>query len=347
MSGVQVRWDSPVAAVGGKHYKKVVKATGVETVGDLLGIFPRRYVRKGSLSELEDLQEGDLLSFVGEVVSSNQRTYQDKRTHRTAYRLEVRVRAQGGSLALTYFDRQKGAADWRTGELAVGRVGMFSGRLKWFNGNWQLTNPDSRMYGVAAEDAYASMPDLIPVYSSIAGVNPWHLEETVALALDLVDDVPDVLPPDVRAAEDLIDVAQALRWIHRPDSWAQKVSAETRLKYDEAFVAQTVLARRRAAVEATVANPRPGAPGGILDRFDARLPFTRPRASVRWGRRSPTSSGRAPDAPAAAGRGRFGQDRRRPARHAPGGRLRWPGGAPGPDRGARPAAPALHHRHAR
>ena len=275
MSGVQVRWDSPVAAVGGKHYKKVVKATGVETVGDLLGIFPRRYVRKGSLSELEDLQEGDLLSFVGEVVSSNQRTYQDKRTHRTAYRLEVRVRAQGGSLALTYFDRQKGAADWRTGELAVGRVGMFSGRLKWFNGNWQLTNPDSRMYGVAAEDAYASMPDLIPVYSSIAGVNPWHLEETVALALDLVDDVPDVLPPDVRAAEDLIDVAQALRWIHRPDSWAQKVSAETRLKYDEAFVAQTVLARRRAAVEATVANPRPGAPGGILDRFDERLPFTR------------------------------------------------------------------------
>ena len=69
MAGVQVRWDSPVAAVGGKHCKKIVKATGVETVGDLLGIFPRRYVRKGSLSELEDLNEGDLLSLVGEVVS--------------------------------------------------------------------------------------------------------------------------------------------------------------------------------------------------------------------------------------------------------------------------------------
>ena len=51
MTGVQVRWDSPVAAVGGKHYKKIVKATVVETVGDLLGIFPRRYVRKGALSD--------------------------------------------------------------------------------------------------------------------------------------------------------------------------------------------------------------------------------------------------------------------------------------------------------
>jgi ATP-dependent DNA helicase RecG len=270
---VQVSWDSPVAAVGGKHYKKIVKATGVETVGDLLGIFPRRYVRKGSLSELEELREGDLLSLVGEVVSSQQKTYQDKRTHRTAYRLEVRVRAQDGSLSLTYFDRQRHTADWRTDELAIGRVGLFSGRLKWFNGQWQLTNPDSRMYGAAAEDAYAAMPDLIPIYSSAAAVNTWQLEETIATALDLVADIPDVLPTAVREAEELIGVDQALRWIHRPDNWGQKVAAEKRLKYDEAFVAQTVLARRRAAIEATVANPRPGAPGGILDRFDERLPF--------------------------------------------------------------------------
>jgi ATP-dependent DNA helicase RecG len=272
-AGVQVTWDSPVAAVGGKHVDKVIKATGVETVGDLLGLFPRRYVRKGSLSELEDLREGDLLSLVGEVVSCAQKTYQDRRTHRTAYRLEVRVRAEGGSLLLTYFDRQKGTADWRARELAQGRVGLFNGRLKWFNREWQLTNPDSRMYGEAAEDAYASMPDLIPLYSSIAGVNPWHLEQTIATALDLVEDIPDVLPPAVREAEDLIEVAQALRWIHRPDTWGQKVKAADRLKYDEAFVTQTLLAQRRAAIEGTVANPRPGSPGGIRDRFDERLPF--------------------------------------------------------------------------
>ena len=119
MAGVQVRWDSPIAAVGGKHTSKVVKATGVQTVGDLLGIFPRHYVRKGSLSELEDLQEGDLLSLVGEVVSSAQKPYQDRRTHRTMYRLEVRVRAEGGSLLLTYFDRQKHTADWRLKEAST------------------------------------------------------------------------------------------------------------------------------------------------------------------------------------------------------------------------------------
>jgi ATP-dependent DNA helicase RecG len=270
---VEVGWDSRVAAVGGKHAKKIVEATGVETVGDLLGIFPRRYVRKGSLSELEELNEGDILSLVGEVVSSVQKTYQDRRTHRTAYRLEVRVRAEDGTLLLTYFDKHKSTADWRaTKELPQGSVGVFSGRLKWFNNQWQLTNPASRMYGGDGDDV-AEMPDLIPLYASVSGVNTWQFEDTIRLALDLVEDVPEVLPGSVREREELIEADQAFRWIHRPDTWAQKVSAEKRLKYDEAFVAQTVLARRRAAIEATVANPRPGQPGGILDRFDERLPF--------------------------------------------------------------------------
>ena len=275
--GVLVQWDSPVSAVGGKHHKKIVQATGVQTVGELVQVFPRSYVRKGALSELDTLVEGDMVSFVGEVVGSQQRSYQDRRTGRTAYRLEVRVRAENGSLALTYFDRAKHTADWRAQrELALGRVGLFSGRLRWFNNDWQLTNPDSRMYagpGGDADDTVASMPDLIPIYASTLGVTTWHLEQTIAMALDLLDRVPEVLPESVRREEDLLDAAQALRWIHRPDTWAQKVSAEKRLKYDEAFVAQTVLARRRMSIEATVANPRPGRPGVLLDQFDGRLPF--------------------------------------------------------------------------
>ncbi len=270
---VKVSWDSPVSMVGGKHYAKIIKATGVETVGDLLGIYPRRYVRKGSLSELEELTEGDILSLVGEVVSSEQKSYQDRRTHRTAYRLEVRVRAEDGSLLLTYFDKHRSTAEWRASkELPVGSVGVFSGRLKWFNQQWQLTNPASRMYGGTDGDL-AEMPDLIPLYASVAGVSTWHFEDTIRLALDLVDDVPELLPAQVREAEDLVMAGAALRWIHRPDTWAQKVSAEKRLKYDEAFLTQTVLARRRAAIVATEANPRPGGVGGILDQFDERLPF--------------------------------------------------------------------------
>lgn len=270
---VRVSWDSPLTSVTGKATTKVVKETGFQTVGDLLSHYPRSYVERGRLSDLGQLAEGDYLSLVGEIVHSEQKPYQDKRTNRTAYRLEVQVKAEDGSLALTYFDRALGTATWRTKELAVGRVGMFSGRLKWFNHHWQLTNPDSRMY-VEDGDALDKMPALIPIYKAAGKLNSWQIEETVGFALDLLDEVPEPLPDSVRAAEDLVSFAQALRWIHRPDDHRQLGAARKRLKYDEAFVTQAVLARRRAELRADPATPRPGRADGVLAEFDTRLPFT-------------------------------------------------------------------------
>jgi len=270
---VRVSWDSPLSTVTGKATTKVVKETGFATVGELLGHYPRSYVDRGRLSDLGELTEGDYLSLVGEIVHSEPKTYQDRRTHRTAYRLEVRVKAEDGSLAMTWFDRQAGAASWRAKQLAVGRVGMFSGRLKWFNGHWELNNPDSRMY-VEDGTALEAMPALIPIYRTVGKLNSWQIEETVGFALELLDEVPETLPGSVRSAEGLVGADQALRWIHRPDDHQQLGAARKRLKYDEAFVTQTVLARRRAELRADPATPRPGRAGGVLDRFDERLPFT-------------------------------------------------------------------------
>ena len=46
-----------------------------------------------------------------------------------------------------------------------------------------------------------------------------------------------------------------------------------RLRYDEAFVLQAILAQRRKSIEAMEATARPPRPGGLLAAFDARLPF--------------------------------------------------------------------------
>ena len=81
--------------------------------------------------------------------------------------------------------------------------------------------------------------------------------------------------------------------------------------------------RRAAAV-----HPDPGAGGGL---------------GRDHGRPGPAP----PDEPPAPGRGRLRQDAGRAAGHAPGRRLRRPGRAARADRGARPAAPPVDHRHAR
>ena len=273
---MRVGWDSPLSTIGGKQATKVVKETGFETVGELLGHYPRTYVDKGRLSELDDLVEGDLISLVGEVVRSELKTYNDRRTGRPAYRVLVQVKGEGGALAMTFFAKSRGVAEFHERLFRPGAVGMFSGRLKWFNNRWDLNNPNYRMYGAEgdAAEALAKMPDLIPVYPVIGKIDSWGLEELIGLALDLLEPAPDPLPAGLRAERDLIGIDEALRWIHRPDNHGELGAARKRLKFDEAFVTQTVLARRRATHRTDPATPRPGTTDGLLARFDERLPFT-------------------------------------------------------------------------
>src|SRR4051795_13060817 len=103
--------DSPVESVLGaardkkaaRRNERIVEGLGIRTVGDLLRHFPRRYLETGSLTSLEELKEDQLLTVVGEISSSQSRTYRDRRTGRLAYRQEVVLRTEGPSLQMSFF----------------------------------------------------------------------------------------------------------------------------------------------------------------------------------------------------------------------------------------------------
>ena len=84
--------DSPLTTVVGDKAakrKRIAEGLGLHTVGDLLRHFPRRYVKAGELTDVADLEPGEMLTVVGEIVESDLNTYQDRRTHRPAYRLDT------------------------------------------------------------------------------------------------------------------------------------------------------------------------------------------------------------------------------------------------------------------
>ncbi len=277
-----IRWDSKLATVAGAGATKIEKAFGYVTVGDLLSHYPRRWVDKGGLSELDEIVPDEHVTVIGRVARSQLHSYADRRRGGFAYRLEIVVATEHDQLSVTYFDKKKHLAEWRERRLAPGTTGLFSGKVGSFRGQLQLTNPQDHLFGdrdgVGGEDEAATywerLPQLITIYPATSTVQSWQLSDAIGLALDLVEDVPEVLPAEVRERHDFLSARQALRWLHRPDSWAQKEAAHRRLRFDEAFVTQTVLAQRRSALMAQAAEPRTGRVDGLLDRFDARLPFT-------------------------------------------------------------------------
>ena len=272
--------DSPVEVVLGdakpKKVKAVAEGLGLRTVGDLVLHFPRRYVKTGELTEVEGLHEGEMLVVVGRIARCERKQYTDRRTGRTAYRVEALLETDGPPLSMTFFAKAPHIAGWHEQRLVVGRRGIFQGKVGRFRDSWQLTNPQMVLMGQPGEDAaqlsLETLGELYPIYPLSAGVESWDLQRAVAFALSVVEDLPERLPEALREAEGLLDVRTALEWIHRPSDYGQVTRAQQRFRFEEALTTQLVLARRRRALQAQGARPRTGG-GGLLAAFDARLPF--------------------------------------------------------------------------
>ncbi len=274
--------DSPIETVLGDQTtkrKKIVEGLGLRTVGDLLDHVPRRYLKTGELTEVDELEQGQLLTVVGEIVKSEAKTYTDRRTGRPAYRLETVLSTGGPSLRMTFFAKKPHISGWQQRQLSVGRRGLFLGTVSSFQGSWQLTNPKMVLFGEGEEgDAggeaawIKDVGEYFPIYPLTKGVESWDLQRATTFARAVLDDVPELLPERVIEDYDLVPVRTAYDWIHAPDDLGQVARAQRRFRFAEALVAQLVLARRRAFIRTLGAEPRAGG-GGLLAAFDDRLPF--------------------------------------------------------------------------
>ncbi|HEU5006295.1 MAG TPA: ATP-dependent DNA helicase RecG [Jatrophihabitantaceae bacterium] len=260
--------DSPLSAiVGGRTSKPLEKAFGMRTVGDLLRHYPRRMAERGELTDLGSLRVDDEVTVLAEVRRCERKGIGKK------VRLEAEIGDGRGTLQLVFFGPR---SVWRERDLVPGTLALFSGKVGVFNRRRQLTHPDYmilRSDELAEQEADLYASRLIPVYPASAQIRSWAIANAVALALDSLDKIADPVPVEVRARHRLPDLDTAIRAMHRPDDRAQWFAARQRLKWDEALLVQLALAQRRALAAANPAVPRPPRPGGLLDAFDARLPF--------------------------------------------------------------------------
>ncbi|MFL6138039.1 MAG: ATP-dependent DNA helicase RecG [Frankiaceae bacterium] len=265
--------DEPLRRVLGEPTAKALaRHLDLRTVGDLLRHYPRRYEQRGELTPLADLQVDDDVTVLASVHDVTTRSMR----HRRGSLLEVVVTDGTGRLTLTFFNQA-----WRAKDLRAGRLGLFAGKVTEFRRVRQLTHPDYVLLddGIDASadpaDALAGQfaRALIPTYPSAAAIRSWNIAKAVATTLDSLDRFDDPLPGEVRERQGLVGLREALEGIHRPSSWDDVRAAKARLRFDEAFLLQVALARRRVEARRTPARPRPAGSGGLVGAFEARLPF--------------------------------------------------------------------------
>ncbi len=260
--------DSKLVGVLGDRTTKVLKDLyGYTTVGDLLHHYPRRYLVRGELSNISELNEGDEVTILAEVFSATSR-----RLHaRKGNILEVIVTDGSAKLSLTFFNQA-----WREKDLKVGKQGLFAGKVGVFNGKRQLAHPDYELIADgndvdAAVEGFAGK--YLPMYSASAKMPSWKIAQCIELAIGALDEVPDYLPESVREKYGYPTLHQALVQLHNPVDLDSAEKARQRLTFDEAFMLQLLLLTRRKELKNLDAVARPAQAGGLLEAFDASLPF--------------------------------------------------------------------------
>ncbi|MDS2171564.1 ATP-dependent DNA helicase RecG [Nesterenkonia sp. CL21] len=277
--------------LGDASARTLERELSLHTAEDLLNHIPRRWVEHGQLSSLAELREDEHVTFVARVVSASKRRMQRRR----GFLVEVVVEDDDGvRLQMAFFQGHQAFRDLTSGARAMfhGKVGSYGGRLTLNNPDYSVLPEDGDVGPGADSRGPAGVPlpgegqsTPVPLYPATAKVSSWEIYRCVRLVLDMVDlDAwPDPVPTEVSESEGLRGLATAYLLIHRPARLEDPAEGLKRLRFQEAFLLQALLARRRVLAGSGVGRPAPRREDGLLGVFDAALPFTLTEGQRRCG----------------------------------------------------------------
>lgn len=259
--------------IGPKTAKVFEDAFGYTIAADLIAHIPRRYLRRGELTPIEEIPEGSEATILAKILSVKVK----KIPRRKGGILEVIVTDGNARLLLTFFNQV-----WREKELKIGREGLFAGKITLFNGKRQLAHPEYHLIPESSDEEKETEEliegfagRLIPIYPATGKLPSWKIEQSIEILLEQISNLEDPLPERIRESESLLPLAVALRQVHQPDDMDTAIAAKHRLAFDEAFLLQLILIKRRNAVRSLRSRPVIGSTSrGLTERFDAALPFT-------------------------------------------------------------------------
>ena len=256
-----------ISVLGDKTAKVLAEHFEITTVGDLLRHYPRRYVVRGELTDIEALNEGEEVTIFAKVESTKVRRIPGRK----GVIVETIVTDGRAKLILTFFNQA-----WREKDLREGRQGLFAGKVGLFKGKRQLAHPDYLLIP-EGDNLDAAIGDFagryLPVYPATSKLPSWKIAQCVRLALNALEEMKDYVPRDVLEELKFPDFMTALRDVHEPTSAESAERARARLTFDEALLMQLFLVLRRLEVRAATTKKRSPITDGLLAAFDQRMPF--------------------------------------------------------------------------
>ena len=263
-----------LAGIGDKR-AAALREAGVHTIGDLLYYFPRRYLDRSTVTPINRLKPDQEVTVVARVIQ-----FAVQKGRRSRFVLVV---GDGTGFMrciwfsrLTWWYKAFTAGEW----LAVsGKVGQFKGM--------QMIHPEFDRLGSEGEGEMVHTGKIIPLYPSSealgqAGFDSRGFRRIIHAAIKKHGSaIPESVPGDVIGRLGLPSRQQALVAIHFPADFASLQAAQSRLKFDELFFMELLVALRRRQQQNATGGIRFEKVGELTRRLVESLPYELTRAQKR------------------------------------------------------------------
>lgn len=273
--------------VGPKRAQLLAKELDIKTIGDLIRLYPFRYIDKSSFVRICDARPD--MAYIQikarvrriDLYGNNSSTMSEDPSSPLKYnmvrRMSVWVEDGSGDMEMVFFKGIK----WMHEKLKPGVTFIFFGKPSAFNGKINIVHPevdavDSEKMAKAAAATGATMTGVYPSTEKLknGGITGKVMNRLMEAALNKgLHEIEESLPEYIMRQCGLVPLHFALRNIHFPSDAVSLEKARYRLKFEELFYLQLSLLKQkyvRSREENGIAMPRVGE---AFNRCYEALPF--------------------------------------------------------------------------
>ncbi|PJF42852.1 MAG: DNA helicase RecG [Phototrophicales bacterium] len=206
---------------------------GINTIGDLLFHWPRRYDDYTRMPILRRLTPDQQVTVIGTI-----RSVQELYSRQNTKYIKVVIDDTSGKLELIFFNMPFLKRMLKVGmQIAVaGKTDLFRGQICMVNPEWELIDQQNLVKG-----------SIVPVYPLTEGLSNKFMRKIMRQAIDdWADKIVDYMPESVLERAEMVDLEWAIRQLHFPEHIDYIDYAHERLAFDELILLQLgILAKRR------------------------------------------------------------------------------------------------------
>ena len=211
-----------------------LKRLGLQKVEDLVFHFPHRHNDFAEVSKVSELKLGEDQTVIVSVWEASE-TRQGHRRRST----QAVLGDETGNVRAIWFNQPYLASTFKPGTSLV-----ISGKVNVFRGSFVFESPDYEI--LRGQEELVHTGRLVPVYPTVEGLPQRTIRRIIKRALDSsLSQVVDFLPEDTRHRGGLMSLPNAIAQAHYPDGEADWASARRRLAFDELFLLQLAVVRRK------------------------------------------------------------------------------------------------------